>query len=657
MEAYEAPGMIKDRRAGANLFQTEDLAKNDRALAERIKELTCLYAVSRALDACEGELSPYFAEIVQYIPRGWQFPEIVSARIRVGDDVHASHDGDPEPERCLTRPIMLGDEAVGALEIWYREQPPGEMLFLPEEESLISALAERLSETVRRKHAEKVLSQSEGWFRALVENNADLICVLNSDGRVKYASPAQSRLLGRIIHDRLFLDILHPEEVSEIGEALANLLREPDRSVALSLRLAHANGSWRVFEATMRNMVHDPAVAGIVVNARDITERQQLELRLVEAQKMEAIGRLAGGIAHDFNNILTTIIGFASLLLAYDPPSGRGREDLIEIERAAERAAGLTRQLLAFSRRQLLQPRTLDIGVLIRELERMLVRLIGEHIEFHTSIDPDLDAVRADESQLQQVILNLTVNARDAMPEGGTLWIRARNSDGEKRLPEGRYVEIEVSDTGLGMTDEVRGHVFEPFFSTKPPGIGTGLGLSTVFGVVSQSGGVVDVQSAPGKGSRFRVWLPSIGRVMRSERPLKMSSPSTLERPVTILLVEDDASVRRLIRRLLESRGYRVREAEDGVEALLTLEQAAPLDLILTDVVMPRMNGRQLVERAAVIRPELPVLMMSGYTDDELVRAGVAHGPFLHKPFAPEDLFEKVEELVHSAARGHLLPA
>jgi nitrogen-specific signal transduction histidine kinase/ActR/RegA family two-component response regulator len=399
-------------------------------------------------------------------------------------------------------------------------------------------------------------------------------------------------------------------------------------------------------------MVGDPAVAGIVMNARDITDRQRLEMRLVEAQKMEAIGRLAGGIAHDFNNILTTIIGFASLLLTQDGPTDRDRDDLIEIERAADRAAGLTRQLLAFSRRQMLQPRTLDIGELIRELERMLIRLIGEHIEFNTSIDPDLDAVRADESQLQQVILNLTVNARDAMPDGGVLWIRARNSDGEERLPAGRYIEIEVSDTGLGMTDEVRERVFEPFFSTKPPGAGTGLGLSTVFGVVSQTGGTVDVESVLGKGSRFRVWLPSIGRAIHSNRPTKMRASNAAERPVTILLVEDDASVRRLIRRLLESHGYRVHEVVDGVEALLLLEQTIPFDLVLTDVVMPRMNGRQLAERTALIRPGLPVLMMSGYTDDELVRAGVAQGPFLHKPFTPEDLFEKVEALIQSVSKS-----
>jgi signal transduction histidine kinase len=393
---------------------------------------------------------------------------------------------------------------------------------------------------------------------------------------------------------------------------------------------------------------------------RAMAQQRRLEEQLIQSQKMEGIGRLAGGVAHDFNNLLTAILGYAELMESQLEDEGL-RSELREIRLAGERAAALTRQLLAFSRRQVLQPRTLDLNIVVSDVEKMLARLIGEDVTLVTRLEPALGSVKADPGQIEQVIMNLAVNARDAMPEGGTLTFETANAmlDADfvavhsGALP-GAYVVLTVTDTGTGMTDEVRGHAFEPFFTTKEKGKGTGLGLATAYGIVKQSGGHITVDSEAGRGTTFRIYLPRVeGTAADSERTTSSSLlPTGTE---TILLVEDEAGVRRLSSTVLETQGYIVLEAASGDIALqVARSETGPIHLIVTDVVMPGMNGRELWERLKVLRPDSRVLFMSGYTDDAIARHGVLEPgiAFLQKPFTPFSLAQKVREVLDAAPRA-----
>ena len=392
-----------------------------------------------------------------------------------------------------------------------------------------------------------------------------------------------------------------------------------------------------------------------LVLARDTTERRQLEDQLRQAQKMEAVGQLAGGIAHDFNNLLTAILGSTQLLLHATPPEDGRREDVEEIKNAGLRAAELTRQLLAFSRRQVLAPKVLDMNAVVSQMDKMLRRLIVEDVELVTQLAGDLGPVSADPGQLEQVLLNLAVNARDAMPRGGRLTIETANvflteeySERHHRLPPGQYVLLAVSDTGVGMDEATQKHLFEPFFTTKEVGKGTGLGLATVYGIVKQSGGYIWVYSEPGHGTTVKVYLP---RVSGAAEPLPVAAatPELRRGSETVLLVEDAPPVRSLARKSLESYGYTVLEAADGPAALeLSAGHARGIDILVTDVVMPGMSGRELAERLAPARPAMRVLYTSGYTDDAMVRQGVLRAgvAFLQKPFIPETLARKVREVL-----------
>ena len=370
---------------------------------------------------------------------------------------------------------------------------------------------------------------------------------------------------------------------------------------------------------------------------------------------MEAIGRLAGGVAHDFNNLLTAISGYAEMLLASLGKDDPARHEVREIREAGARAAALTRQLLAFSRRQMLQPTALDLNAVVADMGEMLGRVIGEHVELVTRLAPDLGAIEADHSQIEQVIVNLAVNARDAMPEGGTLAITTANADlggafarEHVDVEPGPYVLLSVSDTGRGMSAETLSRAFEPFFTTKGPGEGTGLGLATVHGIVKQSGGHVAARSEPGKGTTIDVYLPrteAAAPVVR-RRPLP---DAALHGSETILLVEDEDMVRDLARTVLEQHGYTVLEARDGAEALRICEQAdQPIHLAVTDVVMPRMDGAELAARLRTLSPDTRILYISGYADHTIVRHGTADPatPFLHKPFTPTALAAKVREVL-----------
>ncbi len=390
-------------------------------------------------------------------------------------------------------------------------------------------------------------------------------------------------------------------------------------------------------------------------NHRLRDQASQAEEQLRQAQKMEAVGRLAGGVAHDFNNLLTIINGYGEIVLAGLPEGNPVRGLVAQMKQAGDRAASLTRQLLAFSRQQVIVPQILDLNGVVTDAAKLLRRLIGEDIELTTALDPALGRVKADPGQVEQVLMNLAVNARDAMPAGGTLTVETANVERDG----GRYVLLRVADTGCGMDAATKARVFEPFFTTKGPGKGTGLGLSVVHGVVQQAGGRIEVDSEPGRGTTFRVYLPLEENAVPRQKPaaVPVSSPGGTE---TLLLVEDEEAVRGLTRMTLEAGGYRVLEASHGAEALRLAERhAEPIHLLVTDVVMPGMSGRELADRLTASRPGLRVLYLSGYTDDAVVRNGVLEAgvAFLQKPFGVDALARKVREVLdRPAANGQGKP-
>ena len=395
--------------------------------------------------------------------------------------------------------------------------------------------------------------------------------------------------------------------------------------------------------------------------AIDITDRKRLEEEFAQSQKMEAIGRLAGGIAHDFNNLLTAVSGYSQLLLGRLRDEGI-RNDVNEIKKAADRAAALTRQLLAFSRRQILQPKVLDLNAEVVEMEKMLPRVFGEDIELVTALDPDLKCVKADPTQIEQVIINLALNARDAMPRGGRLTVRTENVDLDEEFARthpptepGPYVMLAVSDSGCGMDEETLSHVFEPFFTTKPVGQGTGLGLSTVYGIVKQSGGYIWASSEPDEGTTFGVYLPPVSDV--AEAPESETLPAEVSPgKETILLAEDEDAVLNLVSRVLRQGGYTVLEAASAEEALGVYERTDDeVHLLLTDVVLPGIDGHELAQRLIPEQPDMEVLYMSGYTRIAIMRRG-AIGPethFIQRPFSPDALVQKVREVLDAAASVH----
>ncbi|MGH7520041.1 MAG: ATP-binding protein, partial [Gemmatimonadales bacterium] len=453
-------------------------------------------------------------------------------------------------------------------------------------------------------------------------------------------------------------EFIHPDDQQGVVARLTEVMAQPRARVKVAARVRHKNGNWRDLEGVFTNLLDDPSVAAIVNNYRDATDRRNLEEQVILAQKMEAIGRLAGGVAHDFNNILTAIGGYTDLLLADLPEHDPRRHDVEEIYQAAQRAASLTQQLLAFSRRQVMQPKVIDLNALVTDIEKMLRRLIGEDILFATVLHPRVGNVRADPGKLEQVIVNLAENARDAMPDGGRLTIETRNVELDESyvsehpsVAPGPYVLLAVTDTGMGMDDETKARIFEPFFTTKARGKGTGLGLATVYGIVNQTGGHIWPYSEPGRGTTMRVYLPRVDIPADPVKRPERAAPESLRGAETILLVEDEDPVRSVTRQLLERNGYTVLEAADGLEALALVGEengSVQFDLLLTDVIMPGMSGRQLAEHLKSRRPSLLVLFMSGYTDDAVVRHGMLEPglAYLEKPFRPPALLQKLRDVL-----------
>ena len=509
--------------------------------------------------------------------------------------------------------------------------------------------------------AESALRISERRFRALVEESWDAIALFAGDGTILYGSSATTRLLGYELTEfvgRNAMELIHPDDRAAVLVQLQEAMTAPRARVPVTARVRHKNGSWRYLEGVFTNLLDDPSVGAIVNNYRDVTDRRHLEEQVLLSQKMEAIGRLAGGVAHDFNNILTAIGGYSDLLLADLPPDDHRRHDVEEIHHATQRAAALTQQLLAFSRRQVLQPKVISLNALIPDVEKMLRRLIGEDILFATVLHPRVGNVRADPGQLEQVIVNLAVNARDAMPKGGRLTIETRNVELDEAytvdhptVKPGPYVMLAVSDTGVGMDEETKSRIFEPFFTTKVRGKGTGLGLATVYGIVQQTGGHIWPYSEPNRGTTMRVYLPRVDAPAdRLEYPSD-AAPATLRGSETILVVEDEAPVRAVTRQLLERNGYTVLEAADGPAALALVDGDAGgrhIELLLTDVIMPGMSGRELADQLKSRRPEVRVLFMSGYTDDAVVQHGMLEPglAYLEKPFRPQSLLRKVRSVL-----------
>jgi PAS domain S-box-containing protein len=548
-------------------------------------------------------------------------------------------------------PLIVAGRVVGVMAMFARH-PFSDFVL-----EALAAVADGIAVGIERKRNETAMRESEERFRALVENSGDAIALLDRDGRITYASQSSRHVLGRdpaafVGTDALAL--LHADDVPAVRERIQTLGGNPGAVISLEARFRSPDGDWRFVQGSLANRLHDPSVRALVLNFRDITPQRDLEVQFRQAQKMEAVGRLAGGVAHDFNNLLTVITSYGELLLEDLATGDPRRADLEQIRKAAKDAAGLTRQLLAFSRQQVLEPTVLNLNAIVTGAEKMLKRLIGEDVDLLAITAADLGAVKADAGQIEQVIMNLVVNARDAMPDGGKVTIETANVELDAAyaahhsvVPPGAYVLLSVSDAGVGMDEHTKAHVFEPFFTTKERGKGTGLGLATVYGIVKQSGGFVWVYSELGHGTTLKLYFPRVDE--RVETPERARATASIRGTETVLLAEDAAAVRAVAYEVLTRHGYTVLLAPDGRSALsIAADHAGPLHLLVTDVIMPEMSGRQLADRLKEIRPELKVLFVSGYTDDAITRHGVLEPgiAFLQKPFTPESLARKVREVL-----------
>jgi len=583
------------------------------------------------------------------------------------DAIHHHHpDGRPySSSECTSRGISSGSEAMRRYEdVFFRKDGSavnvscsGAQLELAGKRIGSVFIARDVTELTR---AEQALRHSEKRFRALIEKSTDVIFILSADGRITFWSPSATEVLGWTAEEavgRSWYDFVHPDDHPILANAMATVLPRPRASARITMRSRHKNGSWHLVESEGRNLLADPAVLGIVVNGRDVTEQRRMEEQFYQAQKMESVGRLAGGVAHDFNNLVTVILAGVEAL-KHDLRQGLAPEPEIveEVGAAGERARDLTRQLLAFARRQVIDPVPLDLNVLMRSSEKLLRRVLGEDVELSTKLQPALWPVRCDPGQVEQVVLNLAVNARDAMPRGGKLSIETTNVDVDEALTasrpwmrKGSYARLSIRDSGQGMSPEVLAHVFEPFFTTKPVGKGTGLGLATVYGIVKQSEGYILVESTPGEGTTFDLFFPRI-----LDFPVAAVPPAPV-RPTqgteTVLVVEDDPQVREVVIRSLRAGGYRVLAAGGAQEALeLGANGHGPLHLLLTDIVMPGLDGRAVADRLRPRHPGLRVLYVSGYTRDAIVQRAVLDAgiDFLPKPFTQSTLLARVREVLDS---------
>lgn len=578
------------------------------------------------------------------------------------NDPHLAHYRDLLEQRgvasVLFLPLIIEDEVLGGLALETSEPRH----FLPAEINLAWSVADQVAGALARAR----LTQTQQRLSAAIEQAGESVIITDTGGSIIYVNPTFERVSGY-------------SRAEVIGQN-PRLLKSDQQDAAFYKEMWTTISAGQVWRGRLVNKKKDGTLyteeasitpvrdeSGTLINyvavKRDVTHELLLEQQYRQAQKMEAIGRLSGGVAHDFNNLLVVINGYSDLLLdRHFEPDNPLIKFVEEIRKAGERASGLTRQLLAFSRQQILEPEILELNQVVANTEKMLRRLIGEDIELVTRLAPDLGQVKADTGQLEQVILNLAVNARDAMPQGGTLTIRTANVDLTEKyarqpaeVEPGPYVLLAMSDTGIGMDTVTQARIFEPFFTTKAPGQGTGLGLATVYGIVKQSGGTIGVTSEPGHGTTFKIYLPRVDRIMQALKP-EANLPATMPAGTeTVLLAEDEELVRALTRQVLEMNGYTVLEASHGGEALLLAEQhPEPIDLLLTDVIMPHMSGNDLAKRLAALHPGMKVLYISGYTDQAIAHYGVLAPDlfFLQKPFSPQTLARKVREVLDTPRKA-----
>jgi two-component system, cell cycle sensor histidine kinase and response regulator CckA len=590
--------------------------------------------------------------------KAWAY-RLAGRHIVEGDRVH-----DFIPEAVESFTAALGGEVqsverclrgVDGIERWY------ETTHAPvvDERGGVIGVCLNARDVSERKRSEQALRDSEARYRDLFENASDLVCATTLEGAFLYVNPAWGDAMGytqEALASRRFSELVHPESRDRYFDVVARA--QAGESVGhVELVLVTADGVALTLEGNLSCTTNDgnpPQLRGIY---RDVTERKRVEDQLRRAERMQAAGRLAGGVAHEVNNMMTGVIGFSEFLLRGLEVDDPRRGEVREIIKAGTRAADVTRQLLAFTRQQFLRPEVLSVNGIIQDLELMLRRSLGEDHRLEFSLAPDAGEIRADRGQLEQVMVNLILNARDAMHTRGRVTIATQVTDldeayvlrhGGVSIPLGQYVQLSVTDTGVGMDREIQARIFEPFFTTKPVGQGTGLGLSTVYGIVKQSDGFVWVYSEPGLGTTFKVYLPRVGSGLEGEADGERT-PLAEGGSETVLIVEDEEMVRSLAGRALREHGYTVLEARSGADAIRQLQsRPSGIDLVITDVVMPEMGGRELGRRLKVLRPSLPVLFMSGYTGEDVIQRGLMDpdAPFQQKPFSPEGLARAVREML-----------
>jgi len=551
-------------------------------------------------------------------------------------------------------PLKVNSHTFGALVVQTYSK---NIRYGERDKEILTFVARQLASAVEIKRNEQALRRSEARYRSLVQSSVYGIYRSSLEGRFLDVNPALITMLGYgSAEEVLLLDptkdvFAHTEEHTRLIEEF----RRTGRLDGIEVQWKRHDGKAITVRISGRAVSSADEPADVLeAIAEDVTDRRVLEDQFRQAQKMEAVGRLAGGVAHDFNNLLMVISGYAEVMLAELEPENVLREKALAIQQASDRATTLTRQLLAFSRKQLLELKVVDVNAIVADMERLLRPLIGENVEFITSLTPEAAHTRADAGQLEQVLMNLVVNAKDAMSAGGTLTIQTEkivvdenHHRGPTFIRPGHYVMLSVSDTGMGMDKETQSRIFEPFFTTKEKGKGTGLGLSTVYGIVKQTGGYVMVQSEEGRGATFQIYLPRVDGV--AEKHSVAVPHAALGGSETVLLVEDEESVRQLVRETLASKGYEVMEAENGEDGVaIAARHNGKIDLVITDVVMPGMGGRELVKQLAQTRPETKVLYLSGYTEDAIVSEGTIEtgAAFLQKPFTLQNLSRKVREVL-----------
>jgi PAS domain S-box-containing protein len=589
-------------------------------------------------------------EYVYRTGRAMLIPQEVFEKLAAEGEVELVGTNSPS---WLGVPLRTPSETIGVLVVQHYESAGA---YTERDLEFLASVGGQIALAIERKRAESALRESEARMRLLIEQLPAILWTTDNDLRFTSSLGAGLARLGLKQNQVIGMTLYEYFQTNDPDFPAIAAHRRAIAGEIVTYQTEWAGGSFACHSEPLRGA--DGKVVGTISMALDVTDRRQLEAQLRQSQKMEAVGRLAGGIAHDFNNLLMVIQGYTELLITRLSPEEPLRKHAEQIHEATDRAAGLTRQLLAFSRKQLLAPKVLDLREIVSDMEKMLRRLIGEDIELETSAPEDLWPIKADRSQIEQVILNLAVNARDAMPRGGKLTIETANAELDQAysrqhpmVAPGNYVMLAVTDTGVGMNLETQAHAFEPFFTTKEKGKGTGLGLATVYGIVKQSGGYVWLYSEPGEGTSFKIYLPRVVENVSARDP-QHGKEAPRRGSETILLVEDEKGVRELARDYLESTGYTVLVAEEGEAALrIAKTHGKKIHLLLTDVVMPGMSGRELAQQVQVLLPGTPIIYMSGYTDQAIVHHGILESDaiLLQKPFTLNTLTRKLRQAIEAA--------